>query len=119
MIDGTAGNRLLRMARPQHRHVRAGIINSSSQCHEAETVNKGRCNGRIQKNLLDRVSQLHWPFSLPKRLKADNTIIFASVLDSCTTCVLDDEQKVYMELCPNEILIDLDGPRLYKRTFVI
>ncbi|GKD61668.1 hypothetical protein Tco_1299177, partial [Tanacetum coccineum] len=29
--------------------------------------------GRIQNNLLDRVSQLHWPFSLPERLKADNT----------------------------------------------
>ncbi|GJV10099.1 hypothetical protein Tco_1351640 [Tanacetum coccineum] len=29
---------------------------------------------RILKNLLDRVSQLHWPFSIPERLKADNTI---------------------------------------------
>ncbi|GKF72638.1 hypothetical protein Tco_0208752, partial [Tanacetum coccineum] len=29
---------------------------------------------RIQKNLLDRVSQLHQPFSLPERLKADNTV---------------------------------------------
>nr|GEV15533.1 hypothetical protein [Tanacetum cinerariifolium] len=28
---------------------------------------------RIPKNLLDRVSQMHWPFSLPERLKADNT----------------------------------------------
>ncbi|GJV87139.1 hypothetical protein Tco_1531077 [Tanacetum coccineum] len=28
----------------------------------------------ILKNLLDRVSQLHYPFSLPERLKADNTI---------------------------------------------
>ncbi|GJR46705.1 hypothetical protein Tco_1314808, partial [Tanacetum coccineum] len=31
-----------------------------------------------------------------------------------TACVLDDEQQVYMELCPNEILIDLDGSRLYS-----
>ncbi|GJS20283.1 hypothetical protein Tco_0448915 [Tanacetum coccineum] len=29
---------------------------------------------RIQENLLDRVSQLHKPFSLPECLKADNTI---------------------------------------------
>ncbi|GKG49045.1 hypothetical protein Tco_0513192, partial [Tanacetum coccineum] len=29
---------------------------------------------RILKNLLDRVSQLHWPFSLSERLKADNTV---------------------------------------------
>ncbi|GJQ90327.1 hypothetical protein Tco_0001466 [Tanacetum coccineum] len=36
-----------------------------------------------------------------------------------TACVLDDEQQVYMELCPNEILIDLDDSRLYKCTFVI
>ncbi|GJW89440.1 hypothetical protein Tco_0164780 [Tanacetum coccineum] len=32
------------------------------------------CKYRIQKNLLDRVSQLHYPFSLPERLKVDNTI---------------------------------------------
>ncbi|GKB47104.1 hypothetical protein Tco_0897857 [Tanacetum coccineum] len=30
--------------------------------------------GRIPKNLLDRVSQLRYPFSLPERLKADNTV---------------------------------------------
>ncbi|GKE65242.1 hypothetical protein Tco_1519403, partial [Tanacetum coccineum] len=29
---------------------------------------------RILKNLLDRVSQLHCPFSILERLKADNTI---------------------------------------------
>ncbi|GJT18239.1 putative reverse transcriptase domain-containing protein [Tanacetum coccineum] len=29
---------------------------------------------RILKNLLDRVSQMHYPFSLPERLKADNTV---------------------------------------------
>ncbi|GKA08832.1 hypothetical protein Tco_0688163 [Tanacetum coccineum] len=29
---------------------------------------------RIQKNLLDRVSKLYWPFSLSERLKADNTV---------------------------------------------
>ncbi|GKA05731.1 hypothetical protein Tco_0684851 [Tanacetum coccineum] len=29
---------------------------------------------RIQMNLLDRVSQLHYPFSLPERLKADITL---------------------------------------------
>ncbi|GJU78025.1 hypothetical protein Tco_1275095 [Tanacetum coccineum] len=28
---------------------------------------------RIHMNLLDRVSQLYWPFSLLERLKADNT----------------------------------------------
>ncbi|GKG43153.1 hypothetical protein Tco_0479837, partial [Tanacetum coccineum] len=27
---------------------------------------------RFPKNLLDRVSQLHQPFSLPERLKTDN-----------------------------------------------
>ncbi|GJS03984.1 hypothetical protein Tco_0320492 [Tanacetum coccineum] len=30
--------------------------------------------GRVPKNLLERVSQLHWPFVLPERLKADNTV---------------------------------------------
>ncbi|GJX18801.1 hypothetical protein Tco_0221478 [Tanacetum coccineum] len=30
------------------------------------------CRFRIQKNLLDRVSQLHQPFLLPDHLKADN-----------------------------------------------
>ncbi|GKA18676.1 hypothetical protein Tco_0698591 [Tanacetum coccineum] len=30
--------------------------------------------GRIPKNLFDRVSQLHYPFSLLERLKADNTV---------------------------------------------
>nr|GEY28990.1 hypothetical protein [Tanacetum cinerariifolium] len=34
----------------------------------------GEVLGRIPKNLLDRVSQLHLPFSLLKRLKADNTV---------------------------------------------
>ncbi|GJZ48894.1 hypothetical protein Tco_0603084 [Tanacetum coccineum] len=29
-------------------------------------------NCRIPKNLLDRVPQLHWPFSLPEHLKAEN-----------------------------------------------
>ncbi|GJT64117.1 hypothetical protein Tco_1015597 [Tanacetum coccineum] len=29
---------------------------------------------RIPKNLLDRVSQLHYPFSIPEHLKADNTV---------------------------------------------
>ncbi|GJW21216.1 ribonuclease H-like domain-containing protein [Tanacetum coccineum] len=29
---------------------------------------------RIPKNLLDRVLQLHYSFSLPERLKADNTV---------------------------------------------
>ncbi|GKE05032.1 hypothetical protein Tco_1397050 [Tanacetum coccineum] len=31
-----------------------------------------RITCRIHMNLLDRVSQLHWPFSLSKRLKVDN-----------------------------------------------
>ncbi|GKB53258.1 hypothetical protein Tco_0904011, partial [Tanacetum coccineum] len=31
---------------------------------------------RILKNLLDRVSQLRYPFSLPERLKVDNTVQF-------------------------------------------
>ncbi|GKB63344.1 hypothetical protein Tco_0919530 [Tanacetum coccineum] len=38
------------------------------------TIKKPASIGRIQKNLLDRVSQLHYPFSLPEHLKADNTI---------------------------------------------
>ncbi|GJY47593.1 hypothetical protein Tco_0436656 [Tanacetum coccineum] len=37
-------------------------------------LGKPACIGRIQKNLLDRVLQLHYPFLLPERLKADNTI---------------------------------------------
>ncbi|GJW15096.1 putative reverse transcriptase domain-containing protein [Tanacetum coccineum] len=48
------------------------------------------------------------------RLKCSRMVIFASVLDSSTAYVLDDEEQVYMELCPNEILIDLNGSRLYK-----
>nr|GEX23701.1 hypothetical protein [Tanacetum cinerariifolium] len=36
-------------------------------------VSKGFSKGRILKNLVDRVSQLHQPFSLSERLKADNT----------------------------------------------
>ncbi|GJY01525.1 homeobox-leucine zipper protein ATHB-15 [Tanacetum coccineum] len=33
------------------------------------------CLDRILKNLLDRVSQLYYPFSLLERLKADNTVL--------------------------------------------
>ncbi|GJR46827.1 hypothetical protein Tco_1314930 [Tanacetum coccineum] len=39
---------------------------------EEEAIKKVK--GRISKNLLDRVLQLHYPFSLPERLKANNTI---------------------------------------------
>ncbi|GJR74865.1 hypothetical protein Tco_0087230 [Tanacetum coccineum] len=41
---------------------------------EAATVEKPVSIGRIHKNLLDRVSQLYYPFLLPERLKADNTV---------------------------------------------
>nr|GEU58334.1 hypothetical protein [Tanacetum cinerariifolium] len=43
---------------------------------------------RIQENLLDRVSQLHYPFSLPEHLKADNTVR----VNRCTT--IDNTQAV-------------------------
>ncbi|GJY06362.1 hypothetical protein Tco_0373416 [Tanacetum coccineum] len=36
---------------------------------------------RIHMNLLDRVSQLYYPFSLPERLKADNTSPTAELFD--------------------------------------
>ncbi|GKA75796.1 hypothetical protein Tco_0782174 [Tanacetum coccineum] len=35
---------------------------------------------RIQKNLHDKVSHLHYPFSFPERLKADNTVRVNRVL---------------------------------------
>nr|GEW37251.1 ribonuclease H-like domain-containing protein [Tanacetum cinerariifolium] len=35
----------------------------------------GKPTGRIPKNLLDRVSQLHYPFLIPERLKSDNTSV--------------------------------------------
>ncbi|GJY12923.1 hypothetical protein Tco_0382232 [Tanacetum coccineum] len=38
---------------------------------------------RIQKNLLDKVSQLHYPFSLLERLKADNTNLASHLPQSC------------------------------------
>ncbi|GJZ11969.1 hypothetical protein Tco_0920245 [Tanacetum coccineum] len=38
-------------------------------------------HSRIQKNLLDRVSQLHQSFSLSERLKADNTSPSKSLFD--------------------------------------
>ncbi|GJU19127.1 retrovirus-related pol polyprotein from transposon TNT 1-94 [Tanacetum coccineum] len=41
---------------------------------EAATVEKPASKGRIHKNLLDRVSQLYYSFSLPEYLKADNTV---------------------------------------------
>ncbi|GJT72847.1 hypothetical protein Tco_1032133 [Tanacetum coccineum] len=34
----------------------------------------GKPAGRIPRNLLARVSQLHQPFSIPERLKPDNTV---------------------------------------------
>ncbi|GJX50046.1 hypothetical protein Tco_0276891 [Tanacetum coccineum] len=37
----------------------------------AATIGNTCMNG-FQDNLLNRVSQLHWSFSLPERLKADN-----------------------------------------------
>ncbi|GJR03432.1 hypothetical protein Tco_0526416 [Tanacetum coccineum] len=46
----------------------------------AATVGKPASIGRIQKNLLDRVLQMHEPFS-PKHLKADNTSPTAELFD--------------------------------------
>ncbi|GKD11196.1 hypothetical protein Tco_1190881, partial [Tanacetum coccineum] len=44
---------------------------------------------RIQKNLFDRVSQLHWPFSLPERLKAYNTDLASQLPQSCLMLTLE------------------------------
>ncbi|GKC39275.1 hypothetical protein Tco_1051659 [Tanacetum coccineum] len=38
---------------------------------------------RIPKNLLDRISQVHKPFSLSERLKADNTDLISHLLRAC------------------------------------
>ncbi|GKD05527.1 serine/threonine-protein phosphatase 6 regulatory subunit 3-like protein [Tanacetum coccineum] len=54
------------------------------------------CKYRIQKNLLDRVSQLHQPFSLPERLKADNTDVYfddESVKVVISSLQLGDDQE--------------------------
>ncbi|GJR70805.1 MAK10-like protein, partial [Tanacetum coccineum] len=51
-------------------------FNTSSLRKDVRNQSSGSletCLGRILKNLLDRVSQLHYPFSLPERLKAENT----------------------------------------------
>ncbi|GJV68151.1 hypothetical protein Tco_1483660 [Tanacetum coccineum] len=55
---------------------------------------------RIQENLLDRVSQLHWPFSLPECLKADNTVkvnqsvvLFVSSPNESKSCVFPPNTK--------------------------
>ncbi|GJZ71293.1 hypothetical protein Tco_0635144 [Tanacetum coccineum] len=48
----------------------------TSTCHRvtAAAVRNSALMGRIPKNLLDRVSQMHWPFSLSEHLKADNMV---------------------------------------------
>ncbi|GJY48046.1 hypothetical protein Tco_0438002 [Tanacetum coccineum] len=43
-----------------------------NQLHQSSGVPAGL--GRIPENFLDRVLQLHYSFSLPERLKADNTV---------------------------------------------
>ncbi|GJW02628.1 hypothetical protein Tco_1561484 [Tanacetum coccineum] len=49
-------------------------VNSTPHRLDAATIGKPASSDRIQKNLLGRVSQMHYPFSLPKRLKANNTV---------------------------------------------
>ncbi|GKB69074.1 hypothetical protein Tco_0930486 [Tanacetum coccineum] len=55
----------------EYEHV---AVNSTRHGLDTATIRKPTSLGRIQKNLLDRVSQLHYPFSLSECLKADNTV---------------------------------------------
>ncbi|GJY65300.1 hypothetical protein Tco_0467538 [Tanacetum coccineum] len=62
---------------------RACTLEIEEDFNISATVRKPASIGRIQKNLLDRVSQLHYPFSLPKRLKADNANLASHLTRAC------------------------------------
>nr|GEX09525.1 reverse transcriptase domain-containing protein [Tanacetum cinerariifolium] len=64
---------------------------------------------RILKNLLDRVSQLYYPFSLPEHLKADNTAVDRVVALTPGSAITILENA-------NEFAIKAGGIFLYKTT---
>ncbi|GJR27594.1 hypothetical protein Tco_1103826 [Tanacetum coccineum] len=80
--------------------------------------------GRIHKNLFGRVSQLYYPFSLPKRLKADNTIrvnqIVTIFLIESSIHILDhyrypvDTSLIHIEYrkTPTKSLFDVGSSRI-------
>ncbi|GKE82052.1 hypothetical protein Tco_1552052, partial [Tanacetum coccineum] len=79
---------------------------------------------KIQKNLTDRVSQLHYPFSLLERLKADNTVrvnqIVTIQLIESSIRLLDqirypvDTSLIHIESrkSPTAELLDVDSGRI-------
>ncbi|GJQ92111.1 retrovirus-related pol polyprotein from transposon TNT 1-94 [Tanacetum coccineum] len=65
--EGTSLQRIQR-PRPQDLNDKSNLIDLMKD------VTMNSFGGEISKNLLDRVPQLYWPFSLPEHLKADNTV---------------------------------------------